>query len=124
VDPALLADFRSIHTSSNLPYETDRIQQIATSSVFTLRGGLGRLVERLEEVLKSQSNVRILKNMHVKSLRLMGEGASTKVMKIRHTVSPPPFLGPPHSCLLSNHLTDTSKCCIQVEFRTDWRFSK
>ena len=49
------------------------------SSVFTFKGGIGELADRLEERLKEASNVLIQKGTQVEQIHMTGQGFNSKV---------------------------------------------
>jgi oxygen-dependent protoporphyrinogen oxidase len=58
---------------------TEVFEDIRKSSVFTFRGGIGRLAEEIEQALEDKPNVLIKKNTPVKSIRLVSQEATSQV---------------------------------------------
>ena len=81
-------DFDTIRDYQNPLYGADQYLEEGArkSSVFTFKGGLGELGDRLEERLEEAPNVSLCKNTFVTDLKLNFQTEGSKVRLIDHNV--------------------------------------
>ena len=88
-------DFDAVADTANpLPKVVDALGDVRKSSVFTFKGGLGELGERLEERLNDCPNVIVYKDTAVSSLKLHfhSEGSKVRKSSFYHLVYNPSML--------------------------------
>lgn len=78
--PVADADIRLKHDYNAQPRVSDTLQAVKKSSVFTFKGGIGELSDRLETDLYQSSNVLIHKDTLVECLGLKEHEAGSKVL--------------------------------------------
>ena len=79
VQPIATIDLDMIKTLQSQPIMSDKLEVVKKSSVFTFKGGIGELADRLEVKLDKSDNVLILENTHVGQIKLGSNSAGEKV---------------------------------------------
>ena len=77
--PVATSDFDMIKTLQNQRIMSDKLEIAKKSSVFTFKGGIGELADRLESKLDESDNVLILENTDVRLVNLQSDAAGEKV---------------------------------------------
>ena len=85
--PIAASDLHMIKTLQSQPIRSDKLELVKKSSVFTFKGGLGELADRLESKLDESDNVLILENTDVRQIYLRSDAAGEKVRTIFHPKS-------------------------------------
>ncbi len=78
MQPIATSDLDVIKTLQSQPM-SDKLEAVKKSSVFTFKGGIGDLADRLEAKLDESDNVLILENTDVRQIQLGSNGAGEKV---------------------------------------------
>ena len=78
MQPIATSDLDVIKTLQSQPM-SDKLEAVKKSSVFTFKGGIGELADRLEAKLDESDNVLILENTDVRQIQLESHGAGEKV---------------------------------------------
>ena len=79
MQPVAASDIDIIKTLQNQPTMSDKLEAVKKSSVFTFKGGIGELAERVESKLDQSDNVLILEDTDVKGIQLQSDAAGEKV---------------------------------------------
>lgn len=79
VQPIATNDFDLMKTLQSQPFMSDKLEVVKKSSVFTFKGGIGELANRLEAKLDESDNVLILENTDVRQLKLGSNAAGNRV---------------------------------------------
>lgn len=79
MQPIATSDLDVIKTLQSQPIMSDKLKAVKKSSVFTFKGGIGELADRLEKKLDENDNVLILENNEVGQIKLGSNGAGEKV---------------------------------------------
>ena len=77
--PIAASDLDMIKTLQSQPTMSDKLETVKKSSVFTFKGGIGELSDRLESKLDESDNVLILENTDVRRIQLRADAAGEKV---------------------------------------------
>ena len=78
MQPIATSDLDVMKTLQSQPM-SDKLEAVKKSSVFTFKGGIGELADRLEAKLDESDNVLILDNTDVGQIKLGSNGAGEKV---------------------------------------------
>lgn len=79
MQPIATTDFDMIKLLQSQPTMSDKLEIVKKSSVFTFKGGIGELADRLEAKLDESDNVLILENTLVGEIKLGPHAADEKV---------------------------------------------
>ena len=79
MQPIAASDLDIIKTFRTQPIKSDKLEVVKKSSVFTFKGGVGELADRLELKLDENDNVLILENTDVGQINLWSDAAGEKV---------------------------------------------
>lgn len=79
LQPVAASDLDLIRTLRSQPIVSDKLEVVKKSSVFTFKGGIGELADKLESKLDESDNVLILENTTVGQIKLRSDAAGEKV---------------------------------------------
>lgn len=79
MQPMATSDSDIMRTLQSQPIMSDKLEVVKKSSVFTFKGGIGELADRLEAKLDESDNVLILENTNVGQIKLRSVAAGEKV---------------------------------------------
>lgn len=79
MQPIATSDLDMIRTLRSQPVMSDKLEIVKKSSVFTFKGGVGELSDRLESKLDESDNVLILENTGVTDIQLWSDPSGEKV---------------------------------------------
>ena len=79
MQPIATNDLDMIKTLQSQPSMSDKLDVVKKSSVFTFKGGIGELADRLEAKLDQSENVLILENTDVRQIGLGSNPTGEKV---------------------------------------------
>lgn len=79
MQPIAASDLDMIKTFQSQPIMSDKLETVKKSSVFTFKGGIGELADRLESRLDESDNVLIMGNTDVEQIKLRSDAAGEKV---------------------------------------------
>ena len=79
MQPIATSDLDVMRTLQSQPVMSDTLEVVKRSSVFTFKGGIGELADRLEAKLHESGNVNILENTDVGHIKLGSYAAGEKV---------------------------------------------
>ena len=79
LQPVAASDLDMIRTLRSQPIVSDKLEVVKKSSVFTFKGGIGELADKLESKLDESDNVLILENTTVGQIKLRSDAAGEKV---------------------------------------------
>ena len=95
--PVATDDVELIKDFNSRPAISDRLKEIRTSSVFTFKGGIGELADRLEAKLLKNRSVVIQMHARVRKLELRSQETGSKVWKSSFAWNSPPSYVPKSS---------------------------
>lgn len=79
MQPIAASDLDMMKTLQDQPIMSDKLEAVKKSSVFTFKGGIGELADRLEVKLDESNNVLILERTDVRQIKLRSTPADEKV---------------------------------------------
>ena len=79
LQPVATSDLNMIETLRSQPIMSEKLEIVKKSSVFTFKGGVGEIADRLEAKLDESDHVHILKNTDVGRVGLGSTSAGEKV---------------------------------------------
>lgn len=79
MQPIATSDLDLIQTLQSQPIMSGILEVVKKSSVFTFKGGIGELADRLEAKLDESDNVSIIENTDVRQISLGSSAAGEKV---------------------------------------------
>lgn len=77
--PIATSDLDMMKTLESQPIMSDKLEAVKKSSVFTFKGGIGELADRLEAKLDESDNVLILEKTDVRRIKLRSSPGNEKV---------------------------------------------
>ena len=79
MQPIATSDLDLLKTLQSQPVMSDKLEAVKKSSVFTFKGGIGELADRLEAKLDESANVLILEKTSVGQIKLGSNATGEKV---------------------------------------------
>ena len=79
MQPIATSDLEVLKTLQRQPIMSDKLEAVKKSSVFTFKGGIGELADRLEAKLDESDNVLILERTNVGQIKLESNATGEKV---------------------------------------------
>ena len=79
MQPVAASDIDMIKILQSQPAMSDRLEAVKKSSVFTFKGGIGELADRVKSKLDQSDNVLILEDTDVRHIHLRSDAAGEKV---------------------------------------------
>lgn len=79
MQPIATSDLDVLKTLQSQPIMSDKLEAVKKSSVFTFKGGIGELADRLEAKLDESDNVLVLENNNVGKIVLGSNATGEKV---------------------------------------------
>ena len=79
MQPIAASDIDMIKTLQSQPIMSNKLEAVKKSSVFTFKGGIGELADRVESKLDQSDNVLILEDTDIRHIELRSDTAGEKV---------------------------------------------